>query len=102
MRVNGDRARFLFIFAGFSIVYLKMQSSKEYLNYGGSLLGCIIIWQLGQGLLLGFRLLCFSFQPPLFFLLLFLGEISLPFGKRIVGLGHLQSYSVELMVDTRY
>ena len=26
---NGDRVRFLLIFEGFSLVYLKMQSSKE-------------------------------------------------------------------------
>ena len=52
--------------------------------------------------LLGWRLLCFSFQLPLFFLLLFLGDLSLTLSERIVGFGHMRSSSVGFRVKVNY
>ena len=50
----------------------------------------------------GGRLLYFSFQLPLFFLLLFLGDLSLTLSERIVGFGHMRSSSVGFRVKVNY
>jgi len=69
------------------------------MHHVGSFLGGLIH---GQLFLLGWRLLCFSFLLPLFFLLLFLGEISLAFSERIIGFGHRQSSLVGFRVKVGY